>query len=125
MPYRALFEPYVAKYIGVDLPSNIEADLTVAPHWEMLLPGDGADVVLSTQVLEHVETPLAYLNDCYRMLKHGGLLILSTHGYWMYHPDPHDYWRWNHAASSTSNETFICSFLSIFYWTVGQDSLFC
>ena len=23
-----------------------------------------------------------------------GTLLLSTHGYWMFHPDPTDYWRW-------------------------------
>jgi hypothetical protein len=26
-------------------------------------------------------------------LRRGGTLLLSTHGVWIHHPDPHDYWR--------------------------------
>jgi len=94
MPYRSLFEPYVASYLGVDLPGNEKADLIISPDYELQLPKNYADIVLSTQVLEHVDTPLAYLDCCYRTLKPGGILILSTHGCWVYHPDPQDYWRW-------------------------------
>jgi SAM-dependent methyltransferase len=45
-------------------------------------------------VLEHVSSPTAYLAEARRLCKPDGLLILSTHGYWQYHPDPTDYWRW-------------------------------
>jgi SAM-dependent methyltransferase len=45
-------------------------------------------------VLEHVASPAAYLAECRRILRPGGLLLLSTHGYWFYHPNPGDYWRW-------------------------------
>ena len=56
------------------------------------------DLVLSTQVLEHVENPVFYLTEALRILKPGGKLIISTHGYWMFHPDPTDYWRWTSAG---------------------------
>lgn len=36
------------------------------------------DVVLSADVLEHVTEPLKYLKECYRILKDGGILILTT-----------------------------------------------
>ena len=45
-------------------------------------------------MLEHVVNPNAYLIEANRVLKTGGKLILSTHGYWMFHPDPTDFWRW-------------------------------
>jgi len=90
MPYRSLFDRYVAQYVGVDIPGKPGADFSSTTG----LPGNAADIVLSTQVLEHAEQPQAYLGECYRLLKPNGLLILSTHGYWMYHPDPHDFWRW-------------------------------
>jgi len=51
-------------------------------------------VVLSSQVMEHVEDPRTHLAECRRILKPDGLLFLSTHGYWKYHPHPGDYWRW-------------------------------
>lgn len=94
MPYRPLLEPRVARYVALDLPGNPLADQHVSADGTTGLRDDFADFVLSTQVLEHVGDPLEYLRECYRILKPGGLLLLSTHGYWMYHPDPQDYWRW-------------------------------
>ena len=36
------------------------------------------DVVLSSDVLEHVPEPLKYLSECYRILRDDGVLILTT-----------------------------------------------
>ena len=57
MPYRPIFEPYAAKYLGVDLPSNPRADVHIGQDGRITLPNAVADLVLSTQVLEHVESP--------------------------------------------------------------------
>ncbi len=51
-------------------------------------------MVLSTQVLEHVDRPGLYLAECHRVLRPGGRMLLSTHGIMVFHPDPVDYWRW-------------------------------
>lgn len=94
MPYRPLFAPYVRRYIGVDLPRNPWADLHTASEGGVPIADGSADLVLSSQVLEHVASPADYLAECRRILRPGGRLVLSTHGYWLYHPDPVDYWRW-------------------------------
>jgi SAM-dependent methyltransferase len=94
MPYRPIFQKYVAKYIGVDLMRNEAADSHADSNGRTSLADATADIVLSTQVLEHVEAPNSYLRECYRLLKPAGILILSTHGHWMYHADPIDLWRW-------------------------------
>jgi SAM-dependent methyltransferase len=52
------------------------------------------DLILSTQVAEHLENPDKYLSECYRLLKPGGRLFLSTHGSYEDHAFPHDYQRW-------------------------------
>jgi colanic acid/amylovoran biosynthesis glycosyltransferase len=93
-PYRPIFEPYVNQYIGVDLPGNQQAEFFASLDNKTRLPDSFADIVLSTQVLEHVANPMEYLHECYRILNDPGVLILSTHGYWMYHPNPTDFWRW-------------------------------
>lgn len=92
-PYRQFFA-HCAEYIG--------ADVTPGPHIDRLLGPDGLstepsasyDVVLSTQVLEHVKDPDGYLQECHRLLKPGGQLILSTHGMVEEHGCPFDFHRW-------------------------------
>jgi SAM-dependent methyltransferase len=39
-----------------------------------------------------------YLAEAYRVLRPGGRMLLSTHGVFVYHPDPDDYWRWTCAG---------------------------
>jgi SAM-dependent methyltransferase len=94
MPYAPLFVTKGARYIGADFYENDLADQKIGPDGRVGL-GDGtADIVISTQVLEHVADPAAYLRECRRLLTPDGLLFLSTHGMWPFHPDPVDYWRW-------------------------------
>jgi len=97
-PYQPLLADLAPHYIGVDFPGNRLADIEILPSGLVPLPSATADVVLSTQVLEHVPAPPTYLGECHRLLRPGGLLLLSTHGYWFYHPDPQDYWRWTSAG---------------------------
>lgn len=93
MPYRQLMEPLVSSYIGCDLPGNHLADCTLTTP-TLPFGQSTIDVVFSSQVLEHVADPSAYLCECRRVLRDNGVLIVSTHGVWKYHPHPDDYWRW-------------------------------
>jgi SAM-dependent methyltransferase len=94
MPYRTVIEPHVGKYLGVDLEMNPKAEHHIGFDSKTTLPDNYADIILSNQVLEHVDTPPGYLQEALRILKPGGVIILTTHGYWFYHPTPNDYWRW-------------------------------
>jgi SAM-dependent methyltransferase len=98
MPYRPVIEPKIGKYLGVDLEMNPKAEHHIDFDSKTTLPDNYADIVLSNQVLEHVDTPSGYLQEAYRILKPGGTIILTTHGYWFYHPTPNDYWRWTSAG---------------------------
>lgn len=97
LPYRHLFGD--VDYVAADLPGNPKAEIEISSDGRLdVLNDEGFDVVLSTQVLEHVSDPRVYLNECYRLLRPGGRLLLSTHGLMVYHPDPDDYWRWTCAG---------------------------
>ncbi len=97
-PYEHLIKKHVAQYIGVDLRMNPKAERFIDLDSKMDLPDASADIVLSNQVLEHVDNPEGYLAEAWRVLKPGGWMILSTHGYWYYHPTPNDYYRWTSAG---------------------------
>jgi SAM-dependent methyltransferase len=93
-PYEPLFQGRAAEYIGVDIGKNSRADVVLTPGQPVPLPNGTADVVISSQVLEHVVDVQDYLAECRRLLKPDGLLLLSTHGFWLYHPYPIDVRRW-------------------------------
>lgn len=60
------------------------------------------DVVLARRCFEHVDDPVQVLSEIQRVLAPGGVVFLSTHGVFLYHPDPptsdRDYWRWTHSG---------------------------
>ncbi len=56
------------------------------------------DVVVLTQVLEHVRRPAAVLAEIARVLRPGGRLLATVPFVWELHEEPHDYWRFTHHA---------------------------
>lgn len=92
-PYRELF-PETCVYSGADLPGNPNADWTIDAAGKIPVPDESFDLIFSTQVLEHVDDPAAYLLECHRMLRPDGKLLLTTHGLMFLHPHPRDLWRW-------------------------------
>lgn len=95
-PYYPWFAA-AAEYVGVDVQENPHADLHGAV--EALPVGDSTfDVVLATQLLEHVDDPSAAVRELHRATAPGGRVLASTHGVMVYHPNPVDYWRWTHAG---------------------------
>jgi SAM-dependent methyltransferase len=92
-PYRSLL-PGGVSYEGADLPGNPDATLELTGLGAVPGADRAFDLVLSTQVLEHVDDPGLYLSEAFRVLRPGGRLLLTTHGTFVWHPDPGDYWRW-------------------------------
>jgi SAM-dependent methyltransferase len=91
-PYRPLFGN--CTYHRADLSGGNDLDFEYDADSKLPLELSGYDCILSTQVLEHVQNPEAYLGECYRLLRPGGHLVLTTHGLFEDHACPYDYWRW-------------------------------
>lgn len=91
MPYRTLVEQLGAEYLGVDFDGGM---MQIAPDGTLPVADRSIDAVLSVQVLEHVRNLDLYLGEAARVLKNDGVLLLSTHGTWLYHPHPEDHRRW-------------------------------
>lgn len=93
MPYSTLFEHGGNSYLGADI-SGTCAELEFSINKRLDLSDESFDTIVSFQVLEHVENVSWYLNEANRLLNVDGNLILSTHGFWFYHPHPEDFRRW-------------------------------
>ncbi len=93
-PYAEIIAKLGCKYFGIDVSMVPNTDGIISDSGKFNMPESNFDIVLSTQVLEHVEYVQNYLSECRNSLKDNGYIILSTHGHWIYHPDPSDYWRW-------------------------------
>jgi len=101
-PYFSYFEPMLEKYIAVDyegtLPLNetraIEQIFGVAE--QVPLEAQSVDLVLSNQVLEHVQDERAAVAEVYRILKPGGVMIGSVPSASPVHLEPYDFRRFTH-----------------------------
>lgn len=91
-PYRSLFPG--ADYKRADCVQLPGLDYVFGSD-EKIQEKDGAfDLILSTQVLEHVRHPQLYLREAHRLLRSGGRILVSTHGLFEEHGAPVDYRRW-------------------------------
>jgi SAM-dependent methyltransferase len=98
-PYYPYFARRASEYVGVDVVENPAAELR-GPVEALPVEDASFDVVLCTQVLEHCDDPAQAVRELRRVTAPGGRVLASTHGTQVYHPSPHDYWRWTHAGLS-------------------------
>lgn len=103
MPYRPLIEDRGAVYLGADF--GDEAAVSISTDGRVEIEDASLDAVISVQVLEHVRDLDAYFAEINRILKPDGLLFLSTHGTWLYHPHPEDHRRWTRPGLINDIET--------------------
>ena len=87
-PYAALFPNRVALDIrrgtGVQIIGDAQA---------LGIADDAFDVVLCTEVLEHLPEPQRAVDEMFRVLRPGGTLLLTTRFLFPIHDAPHDYFR--------------------------------
>ena len=97
-PYERYFNG-ATQYVGVDLPVERSANKlekradVYARLSELPLESGRFDVLLCTQVLEHVPDVGAVLAEGHRVLRDGGLAIVSVPFMAAEHEVPHDYLR--------------------------------
>ena len=96
-PYRAHVP--AARYVGLDLDTPElramgAADIFYAGG--MFPVADGScDAVLCSEVLEHIFAPAEFLGEIRRVLRPGGVLLLTTPFAWDEHSQPYDFARYS------------------------------
>ena len=92
MPYRRLFEGRCRDYVGCD-PFPQSSGVTRCTTESLRFDDASFDAVVTFQVLEHTRHPWRMMGECARVLKTGGLLVLSA-SFLLPHQDaPCDYFR--------------------------------
>lgn len=87
-PYAAHFPRRVAVDLQPSTGIEVRADAHALPF------RDGSfEVVLCTEVLEHLVEPQRAIDDMFRVLQPGGRLLLTTRFLFPIHDAPHDYFR--------------------------------
>lgn len=98
-PYHGLFKGKTAEYIVVDVENALAEDDARGASFikgfaeELPFPDDSFDIVMSNQVLEHVNSEHKAVAESYRVLKPGGIFIGSAPHVSPIHLEPYDFRR--------------------------------
>lgn len=79
--------------VSLDIVKQPGVDIVADVHAMKIIKDSEFDNVLCTEALEHFYNPFLAVKEITRVLKKGGLLILSTRFIFPLHEVPHDYFR--------------------------------
>jgi 2-polyprenyl-3-methyl-5-hydroxy-6-metoxy-1,4-benzoquinol methylase len=145
-PYRVWMVEKGCEVTGCDIEQSSEKLVDIiCPATSIPLPDASFDTVFSSQVLEHVAEHGKMLDECYRLLKPGGYLIVSAPMFWEHHESPYDFFRFtrygfNHLLTqrkfeviqikanggkwALQGQTMLCNFNSFFIRHTGMVAKF-
>ena len=90
--YRDLFPQTTT--LDITAREGVKVDIIADAHDLSQISDASFDAVLCTEVLEHLHTPTRAIAEFRRILKPGGLLLLSTRFIFPLHDVPGDYYRY-------------------------------
>jgi SAM-dependent methyltransferase len=97
MPFKRHLErvPAVTGYDSLDIEARAPGVTFIASVERMTPVADATyDTVLCSEVLEHVPDPWSGLQEIRRVLRPGGVLLISVPFLARLHEEPHDYFRY-------------------------------
>ena len=93
-PLRALITELGGHYTGIDVQQNQQGNVeVVADITDIPLPGESFDLILCTEVLEHVPDTYEAFAELVRLCKKGGAVIVTTPFSYPLHEEPYDFVR--------------------------------
>jgi len=124
-PFRHVYFKYTASSIGIDVATSPHTQTQVDVIYDGInIPFESSrfDYVLCTEVMEHVAEPTAFLKEINRVMRPGGILIMTTPFLVPLHEEPYDFYRYTkHGISHLiSNAGFKLEHIESFsgYWGV-------
>lgn len=96
MLYKPIFlTKWITEYTGIDIGDSPEYNKWYTIYsWGKLPVDDNVfDIVISTQVFEHLENPEFYGQELERVIKNGGYMLITIAHVWEYHAYPKHYYN--------------------------------
>lgn len=84
----------VKKWVFADIQKEHDPDIVLDVADMSTIESGSIDVVNGIELFEHVERIGDGLDECHRVLKDNGALVLSAPFLFPVHADPHDFQRW-------------------------------
>lgn len=98
-PYQTWFGD-VSEYVGLDVVPGPKVDIVITSGERWPVQDSYYDVLLSTQVIEHVDSLEFALEQMRRVIKADGVVILSFPFLFNVHGAPYDYRRFTHYGAA-------------------------
>ncbi len=93
-PLRRAIELAGARYVGLDVEQNRSGTVdVVCSLTDVPLDDESIDVIIATEVLEHVPDTAEAFAEMSRLLRKGGTIVMTTPFAYPLHEVPHDYVR--------------------------------
>jgi SAM-dependent methyltransferase len=84
----------VKKWIFADIEPKHNPDIVLDVSDMKVVKNLTIDIIVATELFEHVSEPELGLKECFRVLRKGGHMILSAPFLYRVHGDPYDFQRW-------------------------------
>jgi len=94
----------VEKWIFADIEAKHKPDIVLNIANMPQIETESIDIVNAAELFEHVEKIDDGLNECYRILKFEGKIIISVPFLFQIHADPFDFQRWTNHKWKTELE---------------------
>ena len=79
--------------MDIEARDGVTVDIIADAHDLHMIDSESFDVVLCTEVLEHLHSPAKAISEFHRVLKTGGVLIITTRFIFPLHDTPNDFFR--------------------------------
>lgn len=96
-PFQNLYGAFAQRAVGIDVPHTLHGLQQIdvqAAGTALPFQAESFDVVLCTEVMEHIAEPKLLVQEIHRVLKQGGHLILTTPFLVPEHEAPYDFFRY-------------------------------
>jgi len=101
IPLYGFYKDFVEDVFCVDWGNSLHKNPYLDLEWDINKKLDFSknkyyDTIILSDVLEHISAPKNLINEMYRILKRGGILLMTVPFYYWIHEKPFDYYRYTH-----------------------------